>query len=295
MHSRRSIAAVVIAYHPPAHFLQNVLSYAAFVDVVYVFDNSTPAAELQALCHNSNIKLITNSDNLGIAVNLNRAARMAIDAGYQWLLTMDQDSSFSTGMFDAFLNCAYNYPDRENVALFGPSYEQVMQCTTCTPVVVTNLITSGSLLRLQHYSVIGDFDENLFIDSVDFDYTVRARLKGLSLIRFDNIFLQHNLGTTVHRSAVKSLYLKKKKKTVHNPLRCYYMYRNMLYLSKKLGTAAPEAVRDLRSTVKGILKANFFYGRFATEMMGYLIKAKRDYAAGRMGRIQGVSYQYQSQ
>lgn len=285
MHFNKGIAAVVITYHPPADLLDNISSYASWVHQVYVYDNSEPAADLRFLSSVKNVQVIRNGENKGIAANLNQAAHKAISEGYQWLLTMDQDSRFETAMLTAYLQCVQDHAQKESVALFGPNYEQQKKSIACTPVVVTNLITSGALLNLKHFNRIGAFDENLFIDSVDFDYSIRARLQGLQLIRFDNIFLQHNLGTPVHRSSIKSAFLKKKTKRVHNPVRCYYMYRNMLYLSKKLKQVAPVDVADLRSTVTGNLKANFFYGRFAVPMLRYLWKAHKDFAAGRMGRI----------
>ena len=288
MHAQPGIAAVVITYHPPAQFVKNVLSYASFVDVVYVFDNSYPAADLQSLQNNSNIQVITNGENLGIAANLNKAASMGMKAGYRWLLTMDQDSCFAAGAFEQYLRCVRAYGHFDAVAQFGPAYGLTNKETQiqCEGTRVDNLITSGSLLNLTHFEAIGRFDEHLFIDLVDIDYCIRARAAGLQLVRFNNVFLQHNLGHTVRRASIKTAFLKKKLKQVHNPLRCYYIFRNMLYLCSKLEATAPDAVKDMRSTVKGVLKVNFFYGRFSGKMMSYLIKAKKDYAAGRMGRIQ---------
>ena len=47
---------------------------------------------------NRKINYIYNGDNLGIATPLNKAAELARKEKIDWLLTMDQDTNFNSGV-----------------------------------------------------------------------------------------------------------------------------------------------------------------------------------------------------
>ena len=282
------IAAVIILYNPQHSFTVNLASFYDCVGKVYVLDNSkhTDPLVLQA-CTRDNIQYIGGSGNEGIAKRLNEACAMATRDGFDWLLTMDQDTFFPDSFCGCYLKAAMNFNGLENVAMFGTAYgraKQLSASTACTEDV-SALITSGSLLNLHIYKSIGQFDENLFIDSVDHEYCVRARLEGHRLVRFNNIYLTHEIGTVVNRSCIKSLFLIRKKKIVHNPLRCYYMYRNMLYLEKLYAGRDMEFARLIRQYVSSYVQNYLLYGRQSYQLVRYLERARTDFRNGNMGRI----------
>lgn len=96
--------------------------------------------------------------------------------------------------------------------MFGVNFEQDIQAglLPCTPVFSTALITSGTLLNLSLFQKIGGFDENLFIDAVDHEYTIKSLLTGYKIIQFPCIQLTHQIGTLVKRASIKTLFLIKK-------------------------------------------------------------------------------------
>jgi len=87
------------------------------------------------------------------------------------------------------------------------------------------LVTSGSLLDLNVFKEIGEFDENLFIDYVDTDYCIRLRKSGYKLIQFARPIMMHSLGITKDTLGY-SFY-------EHSPIRNYYIFRNKLYILTK--------------------------------------------------------------
>ena len=92
MPDKPRIAGVVVLYHPDLEQLsEGLASYASGLDLLYVFANA-PIAEFPIEA--SRVEWIHSPDNVGIAGALNVAARRAIDQGFSWLLTMDQDSRF---------------------------------------------------------------------------------------------------------------------------------------------------------------------------------------------------------
>jgi len=91
------IAGVVVLYNPDPIVIQNIQSYLPFLYVLYVIDNSESpnmniVEQLREL--GEKIKYIALGENRGVAYALNLGATLAIESGADWLLTMDQDSSF---------------------------------------------------------------------------------------------------------------------------------------------------------------------------------------------------------
>jgi rhamnosyltransferase len=141
-------------------------------------------------------------------------------------------------------------------------------------------------LNLTLYQKIGPFDEKLFIDYVDNDYCYRAKLAGYKLLKFTNVTLIHQLGKMVNASSYKSLYLLKKKKVVHPPIRCYYMYRNMLYLVEKYTNLDKEIADWIRINVTKNVKISMLYGGQTSKTLRYIKLAKEDYKNKRFGKLQ---------
>lgn len=280
------IAAALILYNPTKDLPDNLSSYYNFVDKIYVFDNSATTHAITQNLLLPKIKYFHDHKNEGIAKRLNEAATLALKEGFDWLLTMDQDSSFSRDSITRYINCANNFSGIESVAMFGTGYGRTNESGTgCNFVEADNLITSGMLLNLEAYRQIGAFDENLFIDSVDHDYVIRAKIKKYRVIRFTNIFIHHQLGQVVNRASIKTLFLIKKKKILHSPLRCYYMYRNMLYLESKFKFEDIYLAKNLRKIVTGNLLANIFYGRNTFKILQLMWKARKDFRQNKMGKI----------
>lgn len=283
------VAAVIILFHPDIQVINNIKTYYELVEKIFVFDNtennSVVKDELKLL---PKIEFFQNYENKGIAKTLNTSAEKALANGFKWLLTMDQDSFFKEESIISYFNCINNYSTRDKVAMFGTRYGQLkdQSLDKCTPVEIHELITSGTLLNLEVYKKIGNFDEALFIDSVDHDFCIRAKLAGFNLVQFSNIYLFHHLGTQIHRSSIKTLFLLKKTKRIHSPLRCYYMYRNLLYLEKKYAGVKPGLLLSIRNTAISNIRSSIFYGRNTFKILRYLMAARKDFKKNKMGKIE---------
>lgn len=225
-----NICAVVILYEPDIDFVKNIKSYKQYVKKVYIIDNSLKELD-KNLIKDENIQYIFNNENQGISKSLNKASSLAIKEGFDYITTMDQDSCFVD--FKKFLKCIKNI-DLTNVAMVSanPSYDKKNMIDDCTYENVNRSITSGSILNLDLYKLVGNFDENLFIDEVDFDYCLRAKILGYEILLFKNIYLEHNYGTKIENID--------KYRVQYPAIRVYYMTRNRLYMSSKYRTIFPE-------------------------------------------------------
>ncbi len=280
------IAAVVILYHPPENVIDNIKSYYNYVERIYVFNN-TETASYYNLSSLSKVHYFHDSQNCGIANRLNTACELSLKDGYEWILTMDQDTKFSEEAISNYFNCLQQYKEKNMVAAFGANFkkESTANPSNCQSEKVDRLITSGMLLNLSAYKKIGGFDESLFIDLVDDEYCIAATKAGYSIVQFPNIYTFHNLGKQVYRASIKSLYLIKKKKQIHSPLRCYYMYRNMLYIKEKYKDSNIKLVKEENKIVTSYIKVCILYGRKTWSVIKYLIAARRDFKNNKMGKI----------
>jgi len=277
------IWGVVILYHPETAVVENIASYSGQVAKLIVFDNSEPASGIDLTVLGEKIVLIADGENRGIAERLNAAARMAIEDGAAWLLTMDQDSSFYNGQLTRYLSCFENFKDRDNVAMFGVTHAEKEQNTTgCVATATDNLITSGSLVNLNIFRRINGFDENLFIDEVDFEYCARSNANGFKTLQFTQVHLNHTLGEIAEHRSLKTLH--KTSRVLHSPLRLYYMVRNFLYVRKKHATLQTPSFRVKQKDLLHRIKNNFLYGNDRARLISFILKGYRHYKKGITGK-----------
>lgn len=282
------VAAIVILYYPGEEVVANILSYSEHFDRLYIFDNTSSGSTIQEQLQTfRGLLLFHDGENRGIPERLNAGCRMAVEEGYDWVLTMDQDTSFVPETITSYLNCFYKYPEKDSIAIIGTRYGRIAEPSNaaCRPETAEDAITSGMLLNLKIWEQMNGFDEALFIDSVDHEYCIRVTMNGFKIIRFTNIHILHQVGTLVYRSSVKSLFLICKKKEIHSPLRCYYMYRNMLYLENKYRQTNPAFSKLIRKYVEGHMKVCLLYGRQRTAIKKYIEIAKQDFLNNCMGKI----------
>lgn len=280
------IAAVVILYYPHENVIENISSYFNSVEKLYLVDNTETSSKLTT----DNLKrfpgavYVHDGENKGIAERLNHVGNLALKDGFDWLLTMDQDSSFGDQTFTNYLNCLSSFEKRKNVSMFGINHvKELDNPDICNAVNVNHLITSGSVLNLQLMNEIGGFDEKLFIDEVDFEYCLRSVVKGFSIIQFANIFLTHNLGqTSQHRSFKTS---KLTPRVLHSPVRIYYMTRNFLYVQSKYAKTFPREINLRRKVLFNRFKNNILYSRQRFAVMRKITRGFLDYRKKRMGKI----------
>lgn len=282
------IAAAVILFQPDKAVAKNLLSYAQQVERLYILDNTELNVHtkefIEEVLKLPHVQYMHDSENKGLSYRLNQAANSAKAEGFEWLLTMDQDSIFPEGSFADYLHCIDSYGEKEATAMFGVQFGQEAKWNNhCIAEDVEQLITSGSVLNLSVFEKTGPFDEALFIDRVDQEYCLRARLLHHKIVRFNNIYLQHNLGVT--RSGISLKSFKRTPRILHSPVRLYYMLRNYLYLKDKYSSQDPASIAFMKHELLLRIKNNLIYGKDLLKLLQYLYRGYTDYKAGRMGKL----------
>lgn len=242
------LAGVVILYHPDEKVVFNIFSYLDGLDILYVIDNTEDPAKYVAeqLKGHSNVEYIAFGENKGISYALNYV--IARCPQYEYLLTMDQDSSFVPGDIEKYKTKVNLLRDPE-IAVYGVRFGDE-QDEEKPDKYVKAVITSGSIINLNLAKKLGGFDEKLFIDCVDSSYCYNAAEHGYKILEMGDIILNHRLG----EPTVRRFLWKKYKRNEHNAIRTYYITRNNIYLVKKYkGKRNFARFRDVMKAPWGII------------------------------------------
>ncbi|OKL39625.1 glycosyltransferase family 2 protein [Pontibacter flavimaris] len=271
-----NIAGVVVLYNPEEDIIDNVSTYYNSLQKLYVVDNSEVPSEkvLQELSKNfPHTEYHHLANNQGIAKALNIAASRAIEEGFDWLLTMDQDSQASEDMIPKLLEVSANIP-KEQVGIIAPRYileTDSLDAEQSNLQEVDVAITSGNLLNLCAFKEVGPFREDFFIDYVDHEYCLRLKLSNYKIVINNKVLLYHKLGDSKSHSFLGY----QVNASHHNFLRRYYITRNRLAVLKEFKIQFPqyyrnESTNNLREFIKIILFEKNKVKKIKSVYKGYL-------------------------
>ena len=301
--SNPRIASVTVTYNPdPTRLAEQLRALRGQVGDVIVVDNASECAIAALLVPEPGAelpRLIALPDNLGIASAFNVGVREARRAGADFVLLLDHDSIPAPGMVEALLaGYGRQAAGGARIAAVGPrvddardhqeypfirvgwTHNRHLRCGNATraEVACDFLISSGTLLAMEHFDSVGEFDETLFIDSVDLEWCCRARSRGLALYGVCGAQLDHWLGDE-RRKVLGSMTL-----VVHSPHRLYYMTRNRFLLYRRAYMPLKWKLKDfLRGLAKLAATLLLVSPRRAYARM--TVQAVRDAFGGRVGKL----------
>ena len=236
------VAAIIVSYNPDKNLLDSVNLLISQVEKIIIVDNGSIEEKRKDISSikdidNERIEVIFNEENLGIATALNIGVREALKQGFNWILTMDQDSKASKDMVEKMFEVYNNIDGKERksiLSIFPNFVDERIQSIEENSVMNTYEyvdadITSGNLVNAEVFDKVGFFDDSLFIDLVDTDFCMRLNEKNIKMIKVRDAILYHSLGES---QSVKSI-LGKFNTSNHSALRRYYMTRNRFYIWEK--------------------------------------------------------------
>ena len=257
---KKNIAGVVVLYNPGKDVVGNIQSYIDWISYLYIIDNSENSNSFikEAFSGNTKVEYIYNNNNIGIAAALNIAVEKAVKSGYNFLLTMDQDSVFEEGSLKSLFMIL---TDSSSIGIYSPFHKNRFFTSpprTAGMEEVSDVMTSGNILNLSAVSKAGKFKEEYFIDFVDVEYCFRLRKNGFKIMRVNNSFLIHNEANLSKRKFFGfSIY-----PSNHSDIRWYYKIRNYLYTKKEYQKYFEDYFVDKKKYVlNNILKVLFFEKR----------------------------------
>ena len=190
------ILAIVITYFPEKELLErNLEAFVDEVDKVLIWEN-TPLDKKLVYRFINHTKVEYCGDGINsISHALNYAWRYAEKNGYDYILTMDQDSVFYN--FSVFLKMTV-YNERYIGGIWSPNVvtdiTKVRRNGSLDVEERYNAVTSGMLLRLSLIAKVGGWNESFVIDGVDDEFCFRSSRYGEKVFRFMNVFLIQKYG-----------------------------------------------------------------------------------------------------
>lgn len=278
------VLAAVVSFNGLRKTVETVGALVGTVGHVHVIDNGSAPESLRlldGLSADPRVSVTRLPENKGVGYGLNVGVRMARELGYPWLLTMDQDSAVDPGMVTAYCEAVARDP---HLVCLSPNIDLHGERSDLPTGLVEYAITSGNLVRVDVFAQVGLYNEEMFIDCIDFDFSLRLRQAGFEIWLIGNAHLSHELGEgeAPPRPFGKLLH------TFHSPLRRYYMYRNYLYLARKHFRAFPRFV--VKTTIVHViyLVTIVLFGKRRLASLLFIFRGICDYFQGRLGAYGGT-------
>ncbi|MDQ4490981.1 glycosyltransferase [Sinomonas sp. ASV486] len=243
------VAVVVPMFSPDQASIAQVAGLARQAErVVLVNDNPADSEWADAFTPAANVEIVRHAENRGIAAALNTGTAAALaHPSTRFVLTLDQDSILPEGYIAAFIAEHASRTFRgEEVGILCPERMNgrpvATRWRTREPY---DPMQSGMVIPIETFGRVGTFDESLFIDAVDSEFTLRTRRAGLPVVSVPGSDLAHGLG----RQTAASLFGKTitwrgstKHFSSHSPARLYYISRNHLRVNLRYATVDPRWV-----------------------------------------------------
>ena len=235
--TRENTCAIIVTYHPDNDFPQRAKIAVDQFDLTILVDNGSIGEELrmlQEMALNSDIELVENGINVGIAAALNRGCRAAFASRYEWVVLLDQDTLISPVMLSVLADVFLGVENQKT--MLGSNYHDAhkgrdfISCTGNDAVYRERktLITSGTLMSLEMFREIGEFREDYFIDSVDHEYCLRARRHGYRVIISCQPLMTQRIGAGAENGRRQHRFMSFN----HSAQRKYFIARNTVATAK---------------------------------------------------------------
>jgi rhamnosyltransferase len=279
--NREDIAAVVVLFNPTPEQVDNVCTYIGQVAHVIAVDN-TPSPEAVVLDRLAGlgVMVLPMGGNRGIAAALNAGCDAAIAGGFEWALTLDQDSTPAPDMVEKLASCVGD-PATSDIILVAPVWQiegGLPEQLSAACVEQNFAMTSGNLLRLEMFKALGGFREDFFIDAVDTEFCFRGRKRGWRIVQRRDAVLLHRPGHLEEKRFPFRHFVSN-----YSARRRYYMARNALEVNRLYGAEFPDWVagqkRQWWLDVPKILLSE----DDKVSKLRHIVQGIRHYRAGRFG------------
>jgi rhamnosyltransferase len=219
---------VVVTYYPDQGFEDRLSTILSQVAHVVVIDNTPDAIALSlkiVATWGQSLHCIVNHSNRGVGVALNQGLEYALQQGFPWVLTLDQDTECYSNMVESLGSTYEDCSPRP--AVIGSNYFDPRNCRIKAPLPGSKcrdqktVITSGSLVNTKAALIVGGFREDYFIDQLDHEFCLRLRAQGYRVVISRDPLMTHSVGCS---GGVDVPFLGTLPN--HPPLRKYYIARN---------------------------------------------------------------------
>ena len=270
------VVAIIVTFNPSIEALEEQLKCIE-PDCAAIIVDSGSAAELVAALRQlftayGAVELLELDRNYGIAYAQNRGVELGQtqfpNAPYR--LFLDQDSLPSSTMV-ATLRANLDTLAAHGQAAIGPNLQDSISGSLTgfhqmnrwrwlrlqlpvgsgAVVEVAGLNSSGLFVHKNTLLTVGAFDESLFIDHVDTEWSFKARFAGVKLFGVADAVMRHAMG----ENTINYWFFGPREMPYREPNRHYYLFRNSILLQRRRYVPV---VWKLWNVFKLILTCGFF-------------------------------------
>ena len=292
--------AIIVTYEPTPTALKDLLdSVIPQVDAVVIIDNGSKEDVGRWIGEwvGDKATCLPLNSNLGIAAAQNVGISWAKACKADYIVFFDQDSRPSPDMVERLFDASVIKESQGyQIAAVGPRYLDLRQdnpppfirvrglrlqrlhCDNEDIVAVDYLISSGSLISMKTLNVVGYMAEPFFIDYVDIEWGLRAKMCGFESFGVCSATMEHTLGETPIAFLGRRI-------PRHSPIRHYYLFRNAVYMY--LWMTLPrnwKVVDGFRLVLRYFFYSLVTKPRF--EHLAYMTKGIFDGLRGHMGKLE---------
>ena len=202
---------VVVVYDPDMDVIENIKGYAPYIDKLIIWDNSPLELNLHNVImeqlHSIEDKILWQGTgkNRFIAPAINFAWNYAKENGYDYILTMDQDSHWHDfAKYRRLIeeDTGHNQPCVYTPYIYGCDKWTIKDKKQKRQI----FINSGTVYPVDILTAIDGVDEMFPLDALDHDTSIRVREAGYEIICLTECVLQHTMGnpTTARLLPIKA-------------------------------------------------------------------------------------------
>ena len=222
----------VVFYNPKQNDINQFINLSKNFEYSQCYLNSKIEKKNHHLLELNKINIMGIGKNIGLSKAYNILIKNQIK-NFNFAFIIDQDSRFDAEILNSFFNEVKDkFNSQNNLAIvsmkpkndLNSSYimnpnNKISRKFRSLPYV----INSGSLLYLKAWLDIGGYDEELFIDKIDFNFCKSLRIKNWVILQSQIYYFNHSLGRP------KKFLLGIIKYNSYNKKRHYYIMKSRIY------------------------------------------------------------------
>ncbi len=170
------------------------------IDCLLVFDNSPEKRTVEMSLPHGEFHYISNMKNLGLSENYNAAAQFAVEHDYDWILLLDEDTTFPP---EALLKYKAAIEEHPQIQLFVPTHRiangKLLSPSRpfkgllkdlpsgIYPLRKLDVINSGLMVAAEDFLAVGGYKPEVNLDFSDYQFIerLRSRCREMAVLNFE--------------------------------------------------------------------------------------------------------------
>lgn len=221
---RMKIAALIIAYNPDRELLRrNIEAFIDYVDAVFIWRNSPDTIDYLSEWKDK-IHFCGDGGNQYLAKPINEIIELCSRKGFDFLLTMDQDSCWEN--FEGFISTVQRTQEEGEVGIYAPNVNNYLKNPDIEYKDIEWVIQSGMLIDLKVINGLGGFREDYEMYGIDEEFCYWLHKNGKKVRSYTNFHLKQRYGNQQKSRFGFDVYN-------YSPDVRYHLIRNMIWMKRE--------------------------------------------------------------